>query len=183
MTNEINVKVTIGLSEEFMKWIESFGILTEKDPIAGFLRVQGIDLRARARSKKIVDDAKKKEIEKQQENGRKAAEYDKTVASQKLNPPSEKPKADFPDDEAFAELLFEEMEALLTGGSLTEFRVAAFARATETKFPGKAKALAFEIHPKEGFQGIKKDKLLMALFVQRIKDRDWVKVEEDDIPF
>lgn len=191
MSNEINVKVTIGLSEEFMNLLCDLLDRPRTDlknsTKTGFCfpQSEGIDLRAQARSQKMVDDAKKKEIEKQQENKRKAAEYDKTVASQKLNPPPEKPKTDFPDDETFAKLPFEEMEALLTGENFTEFRVAAFARATEAKFPGKAKALAFEICPKEGFQGIKKDKLLMALFVQRIKNHvlHWVKAEENDIPF
>lgn len=185
--------LTIEFSEDFKelfnRWIALryeealMHKLSQERKANSLQRNEGIDLRAQARSQKMVDDAKKKEIEKQQENERKAAEYDKTVASQKLNPPPEKPKTDFPDDETFAKLPFEEMEALLTGGNLTEFRVAAFARATEAKFPGKAKALAFDINPKDGFQGIKKDKLQMALFVQRIKDRNWVKAEEDDIPF
>lgn len=166
MSNEINVKVTIGLSEEFMKWIESSRIFTEKDPIAGI---------SQETLNKISEAGK---------DGAKAGEKTRKIADMAIREPEKKEeKTDFLDDEAFAKLPFEEMEALLAGETLTEFRVAAFARATEIQFPGKAKALAFHINPKEGFQGIKKDKLQMALFVQRIKDRDWVKVEEDDIAF
>jgi hypothetical protein len=102
-------------------------------------------------------------------------------------PPTPRRRKSTIDDKAFAKLSLDEMIAILSyGKNVTPIRAGAFARAAQTEFPGRPSAIAAEMDPVNGFQGIKKDEVKLALFVQRIIDgvEQWRQEKaDDDIPF
>jgi hypothetical protein len=92
--------------------------------------------------------------------------------------PEEKPIESL-SDEVFGKLGLPSMEACLANPeNFNSFRVRAFARKARETYGDKVKDLADSMDP-NGFKGIIKNKIQSALFVTRIRNKDWALESED----
>lgn len=121
----------------------------------------------RAEEKKLRETVKKAEKDKKSE----AVDKVKNTKQQKM------------DDKTFAGLGLNSMEAVLSiGENITPFRAGAFARLMQKEYGKKVVDLAKSLS-EEGFKGIKKDPVTLAVFVQKLIDKEWTLEAEESNDF
>jgi hypothetical protein len=133
------------------------------------------DLPASEQYKAKMDARREKEKKKKEEIESIKKADQALTAAKKAEEASTKPtELVVPDDKKFKKLGANSMASILrNGANINTFRASAFARVMQKEHGQKVVKLANSIHEK-GYQEIKQDEVLLALFVQKLIDEDWV---------